>query len=191
MPVTPTLSQPPYISLSQTTLPLSTFNLPLSDNNFTFTRPTSHIPDPSDVDPSVLQGIEAHNIPTTRKTVRCHSQIDTSQPLRSFEFPVLEPLDSLTNRSSDIDSFTLSLFYPRLPLSTHSFSLDNLFDPPSDTSSSVSLFKPSRKRYHLGSHQIQHLEPPRYNLRSQSQAQPSDSTLTTTQSSSISCKYCF
>ena len=59
-----------------------------------------------------------------------------------------------------------------------------MLDPLSDTSSSVCLFKPSRRRYHLRSHQFQHLEPPRYNLRSQTQ--PSESTITTTQSPSLS-----
>ena len=60
----------------------------------------------------------------------------------------------------------------------HSSSLDNLLDPPSESSSSVSLFKPSRKRYHFRSNQFENLEPPRYNLRSQFQAQLLESTTT-------------
>ena len=107
MPVTPTLSQPTPISFGQTTpLPLSIFDLPLSDINFTFTRPTSHNPDPNDFDPSVHQQIQTHKIPTARKTLRRHFQIDTSHPLCSFELPILEPLDTLPNCSSDIDSCT-------------------------------------------------------------------------------------
>ena len=82
----------------------------------------------------------------------------------------------------------MHIIYPRLPLSSRSSSFDNLLDAPSDTSSSVSLFKPPRKRYHLRSQQLPNLDPPRpsrYNLRSQPQ-DPSDSTLTTTQSPSLS-----
>ena len=47
------------------------------------------MPDPSDIDPYVLQRIQTQYIPTARKTVRCHSLIDTSHPLRSFELPIL------------------------------------------------------------------------------------------------------
>ena len=115
--------------MCQTTpLPLSSFNLPLSDNNFTITRPSPHIPDPIDIDPSDLQKIQAHKIPIARKTVRPHSQIETSNPLRCFELPILEPLHTLTNRFSDIDSCTFSLIYPHVSPSTHSSFLDNLLD---------------------------------------------------------------
>ena len=162
-------------------LPVSTFNIPLSDNTFPLTQRTPHILDPSDISSAVLQQIQSQQIPTAGESLRRHSQYETSFSLRPLETPALETFQDLSARSSDIDSCTCSLFDPRLPLSSRSSSFDNLLDAPTDSSSSVSLFKPPRKRYHLRSQQFPQLVPPRssrYNLRSQPQV-PSESTLTT------------
>ena len=189
IPITPSLyttavNTPTHTPL-QTSVPQQTqtsLTLPLSDTEFPFditpthSPPSSsfHIPDPSDINPTLLRNINNPTlprlklIPTSMKSFRRRSQLDNSlsipppcshtstksslPPPKPLKIPVLESIDSLQKKSdlSEIDSTTSSLLYPRLPLSNSASkyttsSLDNLLD----TSSESTIRHPLRHRYNL------------------------------------------
>ena len=189
IPITPSLDTTPVNTPSHTPLhtsvPQQTQNsltLPLSDTEFPFDitpthspPPSSyHIPDPSDINPTLLTNINKPTppklklIPTSIKPFRRRSQLDPSlsipppcshistqsslPPPKSLKIPALESLDSLHKKStlSEVDSVTSSLLYPRLPPSNSASkyttsSLDNLLD----TSSESTISHPLRHRYNL------------------------------------------
>ena len=189
IPITPSLDTTPVNTPThtplQTSVPQQTqtsLTLPLSDTEFPFDitpthspPPSSfHIPDPSDIHPTLLRNINNPTLPrlklilTSIKFFRRRSQLDNSlsipppcshtstnsslPPPKPLKFPVLESLDSLQKKSdlSEIDSTTSSLLYPRLPLSNSASkyttsSLDNLLD----TSSESTIRHPLRHRYNL------------------------------------------
>ena len=156
IPITPSLDTTPVNTPTHTPLQISvpqqtqtSLTLPFSDTEFPFDitpthspPPSSyHIPDPSDINPTLLQNIikptlpRLKLIPTSIKSFRRRSQLDNSlsipppcshtstqsslPPLKSLKIPALEYLVSLQKKSdlSEIDSATSSLLYPRLPLS--------------------------------------------------------------------------
>ena len=189
IPITPSLDTTPVNTPThsplQTSVPQQTqtsLSLPLSDTEFLFditlthSPPPSffHIPDPSDINPTLLRNINNPTlprlklIPTSIKSFRRRSQLDNSlsipppcshtstqsslPPPKPLKIPVLESLDSLQKKSdlSEIDSTTSSLLYRRLPLSNSASkyttsSLDNLLD----TSSESTIRHPLRHRYNL------------------------------------------
>ena len=189
IPITPSLDTTPVNTPThtplQTSVPQQTqtsLTLPLSDTEFPFditpnhSPPSSsfHIPDPSDINPTLLRNINNPTlprlklIPTSIKSFRRRSQLDNSlsipppcshtstksslPPPKLLKIPVLESIDSLQKKSdsSEIDSTTSSLLYPRLPLSNSASkyttsSLDNLLD----TSSESTIRHPLRHRYNL------------------------------------------
>ena len=189
IPITPSLDTTPVNTPThtplQTSVPQQTqtsLTLPLSDTEFPFditpnhSPPSSsfHIPDPSDINPTLLRNINNPTllrlklIPTSIKSFRRRSQLDNSlsipppcshtstksslPPPKPLKIPVLESIDSLQKKSdlSEIDSTTSSLLYPRLPLSNSASkyttsSLDNLLD----TSSESTIRHPLRHRYNL------------------------------------------
>ena len=189
IPITPSLDTTPVNTPThtplQTSVPQQTqtsLSLPLSDTEFPFditpnhSPPSSsfHIPDPSDINPTLLRNINNPTllrlklIPTSIKAFRRRSKLDNSlsipppcshtstksslPPPKPLKIPVLESIDSLQKKSdlSEIDSTTSSLLYPRLPLSNSASkyttsSLDNLLD----TSSESTIRHPLRHRYNL------------------------------------------
>ena len=189
IPITPSLDTTPVNTPThtplQTSVPQQTqtsLTLPLSDTEYTFDitpthspPPSSfHIPDPSDINPTLLRNINKPTLPrlklisTSIKFFRRRSQLDTSlsilppcshtstqsslPPPKPLKIPALEYLDSLQKKSdlSEIDSTTSSLLYPRLPPSNSASkyttsSLDNLLD----TSSESTIRHPLRHRYNL------------------------------------------
>ena len=189
IPITPSLDTTPVNTPTHTPLQSSvpqqtqtSLTLPLSDTEFPFditpnhSPPSSsfHIPDPSDINPTLLRNINNPTlprlklIPTSIKSFRRRSQLDNSlsipppcshtstksslPPPKPLKIPVLESIDSLQKKSdlSEIDSTTSSLLYPRLPLSNSASkyttsSLDNLLD----TSSESTIRHPLRHRYNL------------------------------------------
>ena len=185
IPITPSLDTTPVNTPThtplQTSVPQQTqtsLTLPLSDTEFPFditpnhSPPSSsfHIPDPGDINPTLLRNINNPTlprlklIPTSIKSFRRRSQLDNSlsipppcshtstksslPPPKPLKIPVLESIDSLQKKSdlSEIDSTTSSLLYPRLPLSKYTTSsLDNLLD----TSSESTIRHPLRHRYNL------------------------------------------
>ena len=78
IPVTHTHSHANNPSIPTTHLRSFDFILTLFYNSFTLSRYAPHIPDPSDIDPSLIQQIQTALLPTARKTLRRHSQIDIS-----------------------------------------------------------------------------------------------------------------
>ena len=189
IPITPSLDTTPVNTPTHTPLQTSvpqltqtSLTLPLSDTEFLFditpnqSPPSSsfQIPDPSDINPTLLRNINNPTlprlklIPTSIKSFRRRSQLDNSlsipppcshtssksslPPPKPLKIPVLESIDSLQKKSdlSEIDSTTSSLLYPRLPLSNSASkyttsSLDNLLD----TSSESTIRHPLRHRYNL------------------------------------------
>ena len=189
IPITPSLDTTPVNTPTHTPLKASvpqqthpTLTLPLSDTdshfNITPTHsppPSSfHIPDPSDINPTLLRNINNSTlpvpklIPTSIKSFRRRSQLDNSlsipppcshissqpslPPPKPPKIPALESPDSLQKKSdlSEVDSTTCSLLYPRLPPSNSASkyttsSLDNLLD----TTSESTLNPPLRHRYNL------------------------------------------
>ena len=190
LPITPSLDTTPVNTPTHTPLKTSipqqtqtSLTLPLSDTespfNITPTHsppPSSfHIPDPSDINPTLLRNINIPTLPTPKliptsiKTFRRRSQLDNSfsipppcshissqpslPPPKPLKIPALESIDSLQKKSdlSEVDSTTCSLlFYPRLPPSNSASkyttsSLDNLLD----TTSESTLNPPLRHRYNL------------------------------------------
>ena len=153
IPITPSLDTTPVNTPSHTPIKTSVpqhtqtaSTLPLSDTEFPFDitpahspPPSFHIPDPSDINPTLLRNINNPNIPkstlipTSIKSFRRRSQLDhsfsipppcshtsskSSLPLtKPLKIPALESLDSLQKKSdlSEVDSTTCSLLYPRLP----------------------------------------------------------------------------
>ena len=189
IPITPSLDTTPVNTPIKTSLPITipqqpqtSLTLPLSDTEFPFDitpthspPPSSfHIPDPSDINPTLLKNINKPTlprlkfIPTSIKTFRRRSQLDNSlsipppcshtstqsslPPPKSLKIPALESLASLQKKSdlSEVDSATSSLLYPRLPPSNSASkyttsSLDNILD----TSSESTIRHPLRHRYNL------------------------------------------
>ena len=186
IPITPSLDTTPVNTSTHTALKTSipqhtqtSLTLPLSDTDSPFNitpthspPPSSfHIPDPSDINPILLQNINNPShpitklIPTSIKSFLRRSQVDSSllipppcshtsslPPPKPLKIPALESLDSLQKKSdlSEIDSTTCSLLYPRLPPSNSASkyttsSLDNLLD----TTSESTLNPPLRHRYNL------------------------------------------
>ena len=188
IPITPSLDTTPVNTPSHTPIKTSvpqqtqtSLTLPLSDTEFPFDitpahspPPSFHIPDPSDINPTLLRNINNPNlpksnlIPTSIKSLRRRSQLDnsfsipppcshisskSSLPLaKPLKIPALESLDSLKKKSdlSEVDSTTCSLLYPRLPPSNSASkyttsSLDNLLDNTSEST----LRPPLRHRYNL------------------------------------------
>ena len=189
IPITPSLDTTPVNTPTHTPLKASipqqtqtSLTLPLSDTeslfNITPTHsppPSSfHIPDPSDINPTVLRNINNPTlpppklIPTSIKSFRRRSQLDNSlsipqlcspissqpslPPPKPLKIPALESIDSLQKKSdlSEVDSTTCSLLYPRLPPSNSASkyttsSLNNLLD----TTSESTLNPPLRHRYNL------------------------------------------
>ena len=157
------------------TLPLSDTDSPFNITP-THSPPPScfHIPDPSDIKPILLRNInnptppKPNLKPTSIKSFRRRSQLDNSlsipppcshissqtslPPPKPLKIPSLESLDSLQKKSdsSEIDSTTCSLLFPRPPPSNSASeyttsSLDNLLD----TTSESTLHHPLRHRYNL------------------------------------------
>ena len=189
IPITPSLETTPVNTPThtplQTSVPQQTqtsLTLPLSDTEFPFDitpnhfPPSSsfHIPDPSDINPTLLRNNNNPTLPrlklitTSIKSFRRRSQLDNSlsipppcphtstksslPPPKPLKIPVPESIDSLQKKSdlSEIDSTTSSLLYPRLPLSNSASkyttsSLDKLLD----TSSESTIRHPLRHRYNL------------------------------------------
>ena len=189
IPITPSLDTTPVNTPIHTPLKASipqqtqtSLTLPLSDTDSPFNitpthspPPSSfHIPDPSDINPTLLRNINNPTlpvpklIPTSIKSFRRRSQLDISlsipppcshissqpslPPPKPLKVPALESLDSLQKKSdlSEVDSTTCSLLYPRLPPSNSASkyttsSLDNLLD----TTSESTLNPPLRHRYNL------------------------------------------
>ena len=188
IPITPSLDTTPVNTPTHTPLKASipqqtqtSLTVPLSDTespfNITPTHsppPSFHIPDPSDINPTLLKNIKIPTLPTPKliptsiKSFRRRSQLDNSlsilppcshissqpslPPPKPLKIPALESIDSLQKKSdlSEVDSTTCSLLYPRLPPSNSASkyttsSLDNLLD----TTSGSTLNPPLRHRYNL------------------------------------------
>ena len=189
IPITPSLDTTPVNTPTHTPLKASipqqtqnSLTLPLSDTESPFNiTPTHsplpfsfHIPDPSDINPTLLRNINNPTLPTPKliptsiKSFRRRSQLDNSlsipppcshifsqpslPPPKPLKIPALESIDSLRKKSdfSEVDSTTCSLLFPRLPPSSSASkyttsSLDNLLD----TTSESTLNPPLRHRYNL------------------------------------------
>ena len=149
IPITPSLDTTPVNTPIHTPLKASipqqtqtSLTLPISDTDSpTHSPPPSsfHIPDPSDINPTLLRNINNPTlpvpklIPTPIKSFRRRSQLDNSlsipppcshissqhslPPPKPLKTPALESLDSLQKKSdlSEVDSTTCSILYPRLP----------------------------------------------------------------------------
>ena len=172
---TPLKASIPQQIQNSLTLPLSDTDSPFNITPTHSPPPSSfHIPDPSDINPTLLRNINNPTlpvpkfIPTSIKSFRRRSQLDNSlsipppcshissqpslPPPKPLKIPALESLDSLQKKSdlSEVDSATCSLLYPRLPPSNSASkyttsSLDNLLD----TTSESTLNPPLRHRYNL------------------------------------------
>ena len=171
---TPTKTSVPQQTQTSLTLPLSDTELPFDITPTHSPPPSFHIPDPSDINPTLLRNINNPNlsrsplIPTSIKSFRRRSQLDNSFSIpppcshisskssltlaKPLKIPALESLDSLKKKSdlSEVDSTTCSPLYPRLPPSNSASkyttsSLDNLLDNTSEST----LRPPLRHRYNL------------------------------------------